>query len=349
MRGIFWEVTNKCNLRCKHCYLREELKSPSAEPAGELNTEECMKVVDQLEEASVFFVTVLGGEPFVRSDIMGILQYLGEKKFWTTIDTNGTLIGEDTARKLADIGIKGINVSLDGPDAGINDAIRGKGSLKKVICGINYLRDFGIPFHIAVTICKMNYTEIEKMADFSFQIGAETVKLGLYTDFPQNPLSSSMNLEREELFAVTKTIREIRTKFPKGFISSTFHESVGFFPPESEDAKNVLNSRFVRCGLGATQLVILHNGDVIPCTYMRDKILGNVMEIPLSTIPDTPEFAVFKKLREITIDEANEKCAACEWKYFCGGGCRGQAYLLYHDLLAPDPRKCLSFRGEVDD
>ncbi|KYK35155.1 MAG: hypothetical protein AYK19_11090 [Theionarchaea archaeon DG-70-1] len=350
MRSMWWEVTTRCNLKCKHCYLHEELKPPSAEPAGELNTEECMKVVDQLGEANVFTLEVVGGEPFVRSDIMIILRGLGEKKFWTTIDTNGTLIDEDTARELADTGIRRLCVSLEGPDAEINDAIRGKGSFKKAVQGIDYLRDFGVRFRIQMTVNSTNYTEIEKMVGFSSHVGAEDISIIPNTECPSsNPFSSSLALSREGYFEAARKVAELKAEYPQKFISSDFDTALGFLSPESEAVKNAKNNKLIRCSLGLSELTILYNGDVVPCPLMRDQVVGNVMEIPLSTIPDTPEFAVFKKLRNITIDEANEKCAACEWKYFCGGGCRGQAYILYHDLLAPDPRKCLLAKGEGHD
>ncbi len=344
MRGIFWEVTARCNLRCKHCYLLDELTYPS-QPTNELNTEDCLKIVDQLEETNAFYVTVLGGEPFARPDIMTILRYMGEKKFWTKITTNGTLINEGIACDLADIGIKGVNVSLEGPNAEMNDAIRGKGSFKKAVRAIDYLHNFGIPTWVMMTVNKMNYTSIEKTAHFFLNTGVEKVVFKFYVDFPSSSFSSIMMLDREETFAAAKKISEVKAKYPKGFISGDFGQVLGFLSPESKTAYN--DSRFVRCGLGLSQLIILNNGDVISCVYIRDIILGNVMETHLSEIQNSSEFQKIRKLRTLTVDEANEQCSTCEWKYFCGGGCRGRAYLSHNCLSAPDPRMCLLARGEM--
>jgi radical SAM protein with 4Fe4S-binding SPASM domain len=344
MRGIFWELTARCNLRCRHCYLRDELTPTSVHPAHELNTQECLQVIDQFEEANVFHATVLGGEPFARPDILEILRYMGERKFWTRVDTNCTLINEDTARELADIGIKGMNVSLDGPLAGVNDAIRGRGSFEKAVQGINHLRRFGVPFYIGMTVNKINYTFVEKMAEFCFDMGAEHASFTLYIDFSSNRFSSLLRMGKEEIFATARTVQKIKGRFPKGFVSTDIHENLKFLSNESKDTAT--NHRFVRCGLGKSQLVILNNGDVIPCTYMRDICVGNVMKTHLQEIPDSAAFEEVKNLRKITIDDANEKCAACEWKYLCGGGCRGRAYLAHGDLLAPDPQRCLLARGD---
>ncbi len=340
MRAIYWNLTDRCNLRCKHCYLQDILASPSEPLSHELNTQDCLKIVTQFEEAKVFFVTVLGGEPFCRPDIMVILRHLGKKKFWTKITTNGTLIDENTARDLADAGIRGLFVSLEGPSAEVNDTIRGKGSFEKAIKGISYLQDFDIPFNIQMTIFKVNYEKIEEMADFCLKIGAERVVFESFNDFPsKNQVSSFLSLGREDTLAAAQKTTELMAEYPEGFISTDLDSVLGFLSPEPDPA--VKDKTFVRCDLGLTQLGILSNGDVIPCIYMRDKVLGNLMETHLSEIPNTPEFQKIKDLRTITVDEANEECSLCEWRYVCGGGCRGRAYLKYGNLLSPDPQRCL--------
>jgi radical SAM protein with 4Fe4S-binding SPASM domain len=347
MRGIFWEVTARCNLRCKHCYVRDELTAPLSTPAHELGTEDCIKLVEQFDEASVFYVTVLGGEPFCRPDFMTILKRLGEKTFWTSIDTNGTLIDEETARNLASIKIRKLNVSMEGPYAEVNDAIRGTGAFNKAVKGIGYLRDCGVPFRIGMIVSKANYTALEEMAEFCFETGAENAGFSLYVDFPSNRYASLLRLTRKEILEAAQKIREIKKKYPRGFISSDIDGNLAFLSPDLE--KRSEPRKLVPCGMGATQLTILSNGDAIPCTYMRDIIVGNVMETHLSQIPATPEFKKIKALRTLTVDEANEQCRSCEWKYFCGGGCRARAYMEYGDLLAPDPHKCLMAKGETYD
>jgi radical SAM protein with 4Fe4S-binding SPASM domain len=348
MRTIFWEVTARCNLRCKHCYLHEELTTPSAEPGDELGTEECLNIVDQFDEANVFYVGVLGGEPFCRPDIMDILRYMGEKKFWTRVTTNGTLIDETIARDLADIGVKGLFVSLEGPHAEINDAIRGTGSFKKAVKGINYLRDFGIPFEVQMTVNKINYDRIDEMMDFCLKIGAGRVIFSSFDDLSSNKeFSSFMRLGREEFFSAAQKIAEFSAEYPEGLITNDMSPALRFCT--SDPDPTATNGKFIRCDLGSTQLAVLNNGDVIPCKYMRDIIFGNLMETHLLDIPDLPAFKKFKELRDLTIDEANEQCRACEWRYVCGGGCRGRAYLKHGDLLAPDPHMCLLARGKLYD
>lgn len=349
MRRIYWEITNMCNLRCKHCYLYDELVSPSSPPSNELDTQQCICVVDQIEEMNTFHLIVQGGEPFARPDIIEILSYMGEKKFWTQVDTNATLIDENIARDLTETGIKHLFVSLEGPNAEINDAVRGMRSFERAIRGIGYLRDFGIPFYTQMTVNKLNYTAIEDIADFSLGIGAKGVAFVIYVDIPSEKRSSSLiDPSKEEAVAASKKMHKIKEKYPKGFIAHD--ESFDFACLDPESKIGVDDTRFVRCGLGSWTINICNNGDVLPCPLMRDKRLGNVIETPLPEIIETsPEFEAFKNLRKITVEDANEECKACEWKYVCGGGCKGRAYLRYGSVFAPDPHRCLMVRDKIPD
>lgn len=345
MRRILWEVTTRCNLRCRHCYLHDELESPLGEPEDELGTKECIKIVEQLDEAKVFLVEIVGGgEPFVRPDIMTILRHMGEKKFWTRIVTNGTLIDNEIAQNLANIRLNKISVSLESPFTEINDTIRGKGSFEKAVRGMNCLRDFDIPFRVQMTVNRMNYNDIEDMVKFCSDIGAQEITLCPYANCPStNPFSASLSLGREEYFSAAKKIDELKKKYSQKFIYSDIDSALKFLSPESKNDRR--DKRFHRCDCVVSELTVLYNGNVLPCPLIRDKPLGNLMETPLSEIPTLSTFKQFRNLLGITVDEANEQCRRCEWKYVCGGGCRGQAYLVSGDFMAPNPQMCLLAKG----
>lgn len=345
MRRILWEITTRCNLRCRHCYLHNELKFPFVELADELGTEECLKIVEQFDEANTFLVEVVGGgEPFCRPDIMVILRQLGEKKFWTRVVTNGTLLTEEIVQTLVDIDIQRMAVSLESPVPEVNDTIRGKGSFEKAVRGINYLTDFGIPFRIQMTVNRLNYKDIEEMITFCLDVGAEEISLNPYATCPTtNPFSASLALEREQYFSAARTVAELKRKYSPTFVHSDIDSALGFLSPES---KNATERGFHRCDCMVSQVTILYNGNVLPCPLMRDQVLGNLMETHLSDIPSLPASQKFKDLYSITVDEANEECSLCEWRYFCGGGCRGHAYMVTGDYMAPDPQMCLLAKGK---
>jgi MoaA/NifB/PqqE/SkfB family radical SAM enzyme len=66
--NVTWEITLKCNLRCVHC-----LSNSGEVSRDELNTSECMKLIDELSAIRVFQVNIGGGEPFIRNDFLDLL------------------------------------------------------------------------------------------------------------------------------------------------------------------------------------------------------------------------------------------------------------------------------------
>ena len=347
MRKILWELTTRCNLRCRHCYLHSELKSPFVEPLDELGTEECLEIVDQFEEANVFLVEVVGGgEPFCRPDIVEILRHLGKKKFWTRVVTNGTLLTEEIAQTLADIDIQRMAVSLESSHPEINDAIRGKGSFKKAVQGIKYLKGYNIPLRIQMTVNNLNYQDLENMVKFCLDLGADEISLNPQVYCPTgNPFSASLSLGREEYFSAARIVAELKRKYSPKYVYSNIDAALGFLSPESKNDQT--ERRFHRCDCMLSQVTVLYNGNVLPCPLMRDQILGNLMETHLLDLSDVPLSRKFKDLYNITVDEANDECRRCEWRYFCGGGCRGRAYMVTGDYMAPDPHMCLLAKGNL--
>jgi sulfatase maturation enzyme AslB (radical SAM superfamily) len=102
-----WEITKKCNLRCKHCLSDSGQRCPD-----ELTTREAKKVIDALEANKVFNVSLSGGEPLIRPDIFELLEYSSEKKIGVELLTNGTLITKETVDRLKNINL--FNVELSG-------------------------------------------------------------------------------------------------------------------------------------------------------------------------------------------------------------------------------------------
>ena len=114
--NVTWEVTFKCNLSCVHC-----LSDSGKKREGELDTDQCRQVIDQLSANKVFQFNIGGGEPFMRPDFLDLMDYAHEKGMVTCISTNGTLIDEETSKRL-DKDLVYIQVSLDGATPEANDA-----------------------------------------------------------------------------------------------------------------------------------------------------------------------------------------------------------------------------------
>ena len=111
---VFWNITNKCNLACAHCYIsaRPELTSEK-----ELSLEEAKAFIDDLAAMKIPLLMFTGGEPLVRRDFWELAEYAAAHGLKTAMSSNGTLITKEIAVKIKDSGIEYVGVSLDGAQA----------------------------------------------------------------------------------------------------------------------------------------------------------------------------------------------------------------------------------------
>jgi MoaA/NifB/PqqE/SkfB family radical SAM enzyme len=118
-----WEVTNACNLRCIHCH------ASSGKPGeDEMTTEEAKRFIDQLASVDEFRMLVYtGGEPLVRPDIFELMEHSRKAGLVNVLATNATLITEEVAHRLREVGVAGVAVSLDSCDAEVEYSLGGWG------------------------------------------------------------------------------------------------------------------------------------------------------------------------------------------------------------------------------
>src|SRR6201993_2095377 len=132
--GAQIDLTYRCNERCVHCYLDHD-------DHGEMTTAEIRDVLDQLADAGVFFLTVSGGEVFMRRDFLDIIEYARSLMFCVKIKTNAFMIGDKEAERLRDLMVQDVQVSIYSHRPEVHDAITLlPGSLKRSIAGIRRLR-----------------------------------------------------------------------------------------------------------------------------------------------------------------------------------------------------------------
>ena len=158
---VVWNITRRCNLKCVHCYAQATKEAE----ANELTTQEGKKLIDDLAGFGVPVLLFSGGEPLVRKDLPELAEYAVQKGMRAVISTNGTLITPQMARKLKDIGLSYVGISLDGMSS-INDEFRGvKGSFNAAMKGIENCQAVGIKVGLRFTINKANADEIGKIFD----------------------------------------------------------------------------------------------------------------------------------------------------------------------------------------
>jgi MoaA/NifB/PqqE/SkfB family radical SAM enzyme len=158
---VVWNVTNRCNLRCKHCYISAEDRAYS----DELTTQEAKSFINDLAEMKIPVLLLSGGEPLIRPDVFELGRYATNLNLRVVVSTNGTLITPQVARKIKDAGIQYVGVSVDGlPDT--HDRFRGmKGAFDKAIAGIRNSLDAGVKAGMRMTITADNNDDLPGVFD----------------------------------------------------------------------------------------------------------------------------------------------------------------------------------------
>ena len=169
-RIVAWEITRSCNLACVHCRAAAHL-----EPyPGELSLDECKQMIDDIASISDPILILTGGEPLMRPDIWDIIDHAHERGLHPVIGTNGTLIDDECAARIADHGIPRVSVSLDFPTPQGQDAFRGKeGAFDETLAGMRRLREHGVGVQVNTTVTKMNAHLLDGMHDLALAEGAE--------------------------------------------------------------------------------------------------------------------------------------------------------------------------------
>ncbi len=172
---VAWQITNECNLACLHCI---EESGPGKAFKDELTTEQAYAVIDQLVKSEVPYVSFSGGEPMVRPDFFGMVERITKGGVGLKIETNGHFLTPENCRRLKDLGVKAVQVSLDGATPASFNKMRVHGRLESALDGIQNLREAQIPIEINFVPAKFNIQEIGAAVDLAREIGAYSFYTG---------------------------------------------------------------------------------------------------------------------------------------------------------------------------
>jgi mycofactocin biosynthetic radical S-adenosylmethionine protein MftC len=312
--NVTWEVTYACNLSCIHC-----LSDSGNRREGELSTEQALQAIDQLAALKVFQFNIGGGEPFMRPDFIDLMDYAHDKGMVTCISTNGTLIDEEKARRL-DHPLVYIQVSLDGASEDSNDAIRGRGSYKKVINALEHLRKRDIEVSINCVLTRRSYPELDKLVELAASFGAK-LRVSRFRPSGRGKDSwSQLNVEQEQMAEFSKWLsRHLKVSTGDSFFSVTTEErrSLG------------LNM----CGACKLTCCLSPQGDIYPCAFLQEPEFraGKLPEDDFKLLWETSP--VFDSFRRLEI----KSCESCHRFDMCHGGCPAIAYHTQRKLGLPDP------------
>ncbi|MFQ5882569.1 MAG: radical SAM protein [Candidatus Methylomirabilales bacterium] len=353
--SISWNLTQRCNLRCAHCYMSA---FAGADASQELTTEECRQVMDGIAQVNPnVFLILTGGEPLLRKDLFDLAAYATEKGFTVVLGTNGVLLRERQARLMRQSGVQGASISLDSTDPKQHDVFhRLPGAWQGAVRATEVLRAEGIDFSIHTSVTSWNVEEIPAMIDLAGSLQAKVlnffflVRTGRGRDLTDvspdtyeriltylarvQGVGDGQRTTAQEASVFDR--QEDPWSVPTGKVGRLlirakcaphFRRVIYALDPESPFLRNYAHGS---CPAGKYYCRIIPNGGVTPCPYMP-VVAGNLRQQAFSTI--WGDAAVFNELRDRKL---GGRCGICEFSKICGG-CRCRAYATWGDYLAEDP------------
>ena len=332
---IAWEVTRSCNLNCVHC----RAAANCGPYQGELSSQKCFQVLDEIAAMSSPVIILTGGEPLLRPDIFEIATYGTSRGLRMVMATNGTLVDAATAKNMISSGIKRVSISIDGKDAVSHDAFRQQiGAFEGAMAGIEALKVAGMEFQINTTITTSNLDQIKDILELAKKLGAAAhhifllVPTGRGKDLTNQAITAA-EYEKTLLWFHQESLScEIQLKAtcaPHYF--RILHQQKGKTAEPKKKAGGHFQKSTRGCLGGISFCFISHVGQVQPCGYL-ELDCGNVQKKSFNEIWESSE--VFTNLRDLS--KYGGKCGRCEFIKVCGG-CRARAYEATGDYLAEEP------------
>ncbi len=280
---MLWvELTNSCNQRCLHCYAKTESQEKNF-----LSDNVLFEIIYQASVLEFEQIQFTGGEPFLHPKIWEAIKLVRKINRIPVLEiyTNLTLLKKENIDFLKKYQVK-VATTLLGSSPKVHESCtKTLGSFSIFLNNIRLLRDNEIDFRIGVVCMPENQTDMENIKELM-------IKEGL--------------ILKEEEF-MPDDVRPVGcAKNYAEFRSSTCSEVHLHINPEFFHTCQEWNS----CWGG--ELAITSKGEVIPCVFAREQIMGNVYFDPLEKIIKNKAHTYWK----ITSDQI-EKCQDCEFRYAC--------------------------------
>lgn len=309
-KAIHVNVTNDCNLRCKHCYM-----SAGVGEKKELCKEKLLSFVENITALNgTTDIVISGGEPLLYKDIFDIIiafKKLGHK---IILFTNGLLINESNIEFISN-NVDEVQISMEGISCKFFELIRGNGKYKQLVNALRLLEAEDVPITLAITVLDDVLFDVKEniisfLNDFNFK--NINVRINDKIELKGNMLLYNNGHtidEQEKKLAVISIIKELADN--------------GYYVVNEKER----NIHFTNCGIG-TSININFDGKIYPCSEFSCDYYD---------LDTSPEYIIaqFNILNERSSMEFMDICTDCEIKYICNGGCRVKNFLIEDSYIKP--------------
>ena len=340
--SMIWNITNRCNLLCTHCYMSADGKTKP----DQLTDDQAYRMIDEMHEAGVPVVFLSGGEPMMRPNFWEILERINAAGVRPTISTNCTFINEESAQRLADNGVRFIATSLYGPRDFHDQMVCVPGTYDKIIKAIGLLRKVGVKVVIKVALSKDTYPYIydliqqAKDMDCSMVYICDLITSGRSAGADDSRISNEQWREFCDFVIDEVADPENDFEYDIGAIPSVIPYIARGLTQRGLDVTKGLERLkiFSACPVGQGHMTVNSEGGVMPCQFAQDWTVGNIYEIGFAeatnrlaeidaAVPEgicAPDSCVYSRMCRGCRVKAWQRTGA-EAGSACGGGCSNAA------------------------
>jgi len=347
-----WEVTQSCDLACKHCRAAAQ---PIAHP-DQLTTEEGKALIDQIADLHVPIFVFTGGDPLKRGDVFELIRYASDKGVKVAVTPSATpLLTRESIFKMKEAGLVRLGISLDGSTPEIHDTFRGlPGAWARTIQAIEWANEAGIPIQVHTTISRHNADDLDNLCALFEKLAIVMWNVFFLVPVGRGQLGDLLSGEEFEqvfgkIYELSHRVNfQIKTTEAMHYRRYLLQHNLGekrmghghphaasreyeAGTPQADAQTRTAGWATRRVNDGKGFLFVSHVGNVYPSGFLPIHA-GNIRETPLADIYRNAP--IFKALRNTGRLEG--KCGACEYKEICGGS-RARAYALTGDPLAQEP------------
>jgi radical SAM protein with 4Fe4S-binding SPASM domain len=314
--SVHLDITYRCNERCVHCYLDHE-------DHGEMTTSEIKGILDQLTDAGVFFLTLSGGEVLMRRDFFDIVAHARGLLLNVKVKTNGVMIHETEARRLRELGVEQIQISVYSHRPEVHDAItKLPGSLKRTISAIRFLSSQGLKVSIASVLMTANLSDTAGVMALAKELGVA---------YNLDPTVTPKMDGDTSVLALRAPSSELKRVYGNEALVGDVEKFCAPPPPPDDDIMEGYP-----CSAGHTSCYVSPYGDVFPCVQFPLPS-GNLRRQKFLDI--WRDSAQLKEVRSIRAKDL-PTCSTCSHVGTCSR-CPGLAYV-EGNMRGPSTADCES-------
>lgn len=325
IENIAWNLTHKCNLRCRHCYYADSLNDSKGD---ELSAKE---VIEFLKSVKPFVsrratLTVLGGEPLLYPDkLIEVCRFARKTRMIPLVSTNGTLIDDAFAKDAKRIGLE-VQVSLDGPNAEVNDPLRGAGTFEKIRRGVATLTAHGVHTVLSMVCCRSNFDSLRGFMDLAVEWGVDEAR---FIPLKQMGGAKSEAMEMVSHYEIVTKAYQLLKENP------AYRELLG------RDCLSILantcrySARRDSCGTGTQTFLLDADGGLYPCLNLNQPAyaFGNIRNELFRFEDIWDKCTILDDVRAcVNVNNSERPCSVCPVRHWCLGGCRGETVVNTGDL-----------------